>query len=341
LSIINKEKLNTLSGVIERSKKVLITTHVNSDGDAIGSTLALAHILKKAGKEVMVMTPNDFPEFLQWLPGQEFIAVHYRGANKIKEWAKEADLLFAVDYNDQTRLKNAEKIFTESTAFKVLIDHHPFPADFTDLDFSYTGFGSAAELLYNILKETGLASYMDHDIATCLFTGIMTDTGCFSFNSSYPEVYTTVSELLSYGIDKDFIYSKIYDNFSENRMRLMGYCLNEKMVLVPGFKVAYISISENEMKKFSHSPGDTEGFVNLPFSIKGVVFSALFIEKKDHVKISFRSRGTFPANEFSSKHFSGGGHLNASGGESKEALTKVIEKFISSLHLYKQLYHVD
>jgi bifunctional oligoribonuclease and PAP phosphatase NrnA len=180
---------------------------------------------------------------------------------------------------------------------------------------------------------------MDFDIATCLFTGIMTDTGCFSFNSSYPEVYISVAELLSFGIDKDYIYSKIYDNFSESRMRLMGYCLYEKMVLLPGARVAYICLSEDEMKRFSHSPGDTEGFVNLPFSIKGVIFAALFIEKKDHVKISFRSRGNFPANEFSNKHFSGGGHLNAAGGESKEPIDKVIEKFTSSLLLYKELYH--
>lgn len=332
---INKESVNKLKEKINTSSKILISTHLNADGDAIGTTLALAHLLKKEGKEVMVMTPNDFPEFLQWLPGQEYIAVYHRESKKIKAWSATADLLFAVDFNDPKRLKNAESIFTGSSAFKVLIDHHPFPVDFIDLSFSYTSLGSAAELMYYLIKELGYHHYVDKDIATCLYTGIMTDTGCFSFNSSYPGIFTTVSELLNFNIDKDYIYSRVYDNYSEERMRLTGYCLHEKMTVIQEYHTAYISLSSDELKRFNHSPGDTEGFVNLPFSIKGIIFTAIFIENKDYVKISFRSRGNFAVNEFSAKYFNGGGHINAAGGEWKESLLETIKRFTNLLPLFK------
>ena len=335
--MIHKEQIKKLKNIIDSSSRILISTHENSDGDAIGSTLALGMLLKKTGKEVLIMTPNDFPDFLRWMPGQELIAVHFREPGRIMEFAGKADLLFAVDYNDPARLKNAMKVFTESKAFKVLIDHHPFPVDFTDMSISDTELGSSAELLYYIISESGFGSLIDKDIATCLFAGIMTDTGCFSYNSSYPEVYQTVAELMIYGIDKDFIYSNIYENYSENRMKLMGYCLHHKMTVFPEFNTAFISLTRDEIKQFNHSPGDTEGFVNLPFSIKGIVFTAMFIEKKDYVKISFRSRGTFAVNDFSAKYFNGGGHLNAAGGEWKESLANTIKRFEELLPLFKDV----
>ncbi len=331
MKLINKEVIKKLKDVLKNSSKILITTHLNADGDAVGSSLALASLLKKLGKDVRIMTPNDFPEFLRWLPGQDMIIIHLKKPKETQIWAEKADLIFSIDYNDPKRLKYAEKIILGSKAYKVLIDHHPNPVNFADLFISHTEFGSAAELVYYLIMELGFADLIDRDIATCLFAGIMTDTGCFSYNCSYPEVFNTIARLMEYGIDKDNIYNKIYDNYSESRMRLMGYCLNEKMRVVHDYNTAYIFLSMEELKRFDHSPGDTEGFVNLPFSIKGIRFSALFIEKKDHIKISFRSRGRFDVNDFSSKYFNGGGHLNASGGEWKQSSDETIKRFVELL----------
>lgn len=331
MKILEKEKLDKLKEVIDRASAIFLTTHLNADGDAIGSTLALGLLLKKAGKEVKIMTPNDFPEFLQWLPGQDLISVFLKDPKTTINWANKADVIFAVDYNESGRLQKAEKYFLESNAFKVMIDHHPDPAVFVDLTVSVTNLGSTAELIYYLIRDLKFQNLIDQDIATCLFTGIMTDTGCFSFNSSYSGVFTAVAELLEYGLDKDSIYRNVYDNYSESRMRLMGYCLNEKMVVLPEYNTAYISLTEKELKSFKHIPGDTEGFVNLPFSIKGIRFTAIFLEKKEYIKISFRSRGNFDVNDFSAKYFNGGGHLNAAGGEWKQSLENTIKRFVSLL----------
>lgn len=327
MKIIADKDLKKLKLKIDNASDVLITTHVNADGDAIGSTLALAFILKKLSKRVMIITPNDFPGFLQWMPGQELINVDFKNPGKTKDWAEKADLIFAVDYNDPKRLKKAEEIILKSQAFKVLIDHHPFPVKFANLAISVTKVGSTAELLYYLICDLGFSHLIDKDIATCLYTGIMTDTGCFSYSCSYPEVFNVTAELLKYGIDKDQIYSNVYDNFTDSRMKLMGYCLYEKMVVLPEFNTAYISITEEELKKFNHLPGDTEGFVNLPFSIKGIRFTALFLEKKEFIKISFRSRGNFNVNEFSSRYFNGGGHKNAAGGEMRQSMENTLKHF--------------
>ena len=335
MKVFVKKDVVKLKEAIHNASSILITIHVNADGDAIGSALALDLILKKAGKEVMIMTPNDFPGFLHWMPGQDLITVDMKNPGKTKLWAGKADIIFSVDYNEPKRLKQAEKVILKSKAFKVMIDHHPDPADFADLCFSVTKLGSTAELIYYLIHAIGLQQHIDKDIASCLYAGIMTDTGCFSYNCSYPEVFNVTAELLNYGIDKDLIYSRIYDNFSEHRMRLMGYCLNKKMIVLSDFNTAYISITEKELKEFNHSPGDTEGFVNLPFSISGIRFTAFFIEKKEHIKISFRSRGNFPVNEFSAKYFNGGGHLNAAGGEWKQSLQNTVNRFSSLLPEFK------
>ena len=335
MEVFVKEDVAKLKEVIHNASSILITTHVNADGDAIGSALALALVLKKAGKEVMIMTPNDFPGFLHWMPGQDLITVDMKNPGKTRLWAEKADIIFSVDYNEPKRLKQAEKVILKSKAFKVMIDHHPYPADFTDLCISVVKLGSTAELIYYLIEALGLRHYIDRDIATCLYAGIMTDTGCFSYNSSYPEVFNVTAELLKFGIDKDKIYSSIYENFSEHRIRLMGYCLNEKMVVLSEYNTAYIYLNEKELKEYNHSPGDTEGFVNLPFSIRGIRFTALFLEKKENIKISFRSRGDFPANEFSAKYFNGGGHINAAGGEWKQSILITVKRFESLLPEYK------
>lgn len=316
-------------------KKIAIITHRNPDGDAIGSILALGGILKKIKHQVGMVVPNDFPEFLKWMPGSGDILVFNKEKEKTSKLLNDAELIFALDFNDLSRVKEFEEIIAGHQEYKVFIDHHPEPGNVADLMISSTKVSSTAELVYFFLHQMKLDQFIDKDIATCIYTGIMADTGCFSFNSSNPETYHAVSDLLKYGIEKDKIYGEVYDNFSYNRMRLMGYCLNEKMQYLPEFRTAFISLSSAELKKYNFTVGDSEGFVNLPLSIKGVIFSALFIENKDRIRISFRSKGNFAVNKISAEHFNGGGHMNAAGGELFESLEKSVEKFVKLLPAYK------
>lgn len=325
-----QEKLSDKSG------KIAILTHFNPDGDAIGSTLGLSRILTRIGHDCSVIVPNDFPEFLKWLPGAEDIILLPKHEAKVAEIIEASELLFFVDFNDIRRMKEIREPVSRSSAYRVLIDHHPDPIVTADSIISDTSVSSAAELVYRFIVENGLKKHMDKDIAVCLFAGVMTDTGCFSYNSSSIETYKFVTELLQYNIDKDQIYYRIYDNYSCDRMRLLGYCLNERMEYYPEYRTALIWLNRKDQEKYHFRTGDSEGFVNYPLSIKGVRFSAFFIEKKDHVKVSFRSKGDFPVNTFSASHFNGGGHRNASGGESVESLEAVLEKFRGLLPEYRE-----
>lgn len=331
----NKE-IKALKGLLGKSPKIVITTHQNPDGDAIGSMLGLFHFLKKMEHEVLPIVPNEYPEFLQWLPGHIEILDYSKNKESATRAVSQADLIFMVDYNNLKRSDSMKDVILGSKARKFIIDHHPFPSRDVDFTISKTEVSSTAELIYEVIESLDGLKHVDQTIATCLYTGIMTDTGCFSYNSSRTRTFEIVAKLLDYDIKKDEIYSNVYDNFSFQRMRLLGYCLNEKMQVFPEYKTALISISREEQKRYNFVTGDSEGFVNYPLSIKGVRFSAFFIEKKDRIKISFRSRGSFPVNAFSEKHFMGGGHLNASGGESTLTLDETVKKFIELLPQYTQ-----
>lgn len=327
------DKIRTL--LEGEKKKIAIVTHYNPDGDAIGSMLGLYLFLKKAGHEVTAISPDDFPAFLHWMKGVDDILIHFSKANRVKENISNTEIIFMVDFNHPDRLNNLSEITTNASAKKVLIDHHPNPYHFADITLSDTSVSSTAELIYHIIVNIGQNEIIDKDIATCLYCGIMTDTGCFSFNSSQPDTYKIISNLLKSGIDKDAIFSKVYENYSINRMHLMGFCLNEKMLVMEEFHTAIISLMQEELERFNHQPGDTEGFVNLPFSIKNIVFSILLIEKNDHIKMSFRSKNTFAANAFSEKYFNGGGHKNAAGGKSFASMADTIQKLVNLLPQYK------
>lgn len=331
-----EKDINSLNELIVQAKKPLIITHYNPDGDAIGSALGFYHYLLKKGKEPMVVTPNDYPEFLHWMPGNEKVVVYKRNNGTVLNALKEADVIFALDFNEPDRTEGLEKYLQEAPGKKVLIDHHPEPGDFADLEFSYTYYSSTAELVYHIIESLSDVDLIDPVIAECLYTGIMTDTGSFNYNSSNPFTYHVVSKLIELGINKDKIYWNIYDNYSIDRMRLLGYCLNQKMEVFPEYNAAYISISQKELDDFNFAPGDSEGFVNYPLSIKGIRFTAIFIEKDKHVKISFRSKGPFATNKFAEEHFHGGGHKNASGGYSYDNMSNTLEKFRKLLSKYKK-----
>lgn len=320
-------------------ENILIISHRNPDGDAMGSSLAMYNFLAQTKNTVNLMVPNDFPAFLKWMRSAGQTVIYSRQEEKAVKLLKATTILFTLDFNDPGRVREFEEHVKNSTALKVLIDHHPYPEDFADIAVSQTEVSSTAELIYEFMLALGHSELINKDVAECIYTGIMTDTGCFSFNSSRPETYRILSELLKLNIDKDKVYDLVYDNFTYERMRLMGHCLDAKMKYLPQYRTAFITLTQEEMREYNFRVGDSEGFVNLPLSIKGVVLSALFTEKTDMVKISLRSKGDFPVNRICSEHFNGGGHKNAAGGESYETLEKTVEKFISILPAYQEELH--
>jgi phosphoesterase RecJ-like protein len=335
MSISTKANYKMAGEWINEAAQIVVIPHHNPDGDAIGSALGAFNLLKKYGKKTHIISPNDFPEFLNWLPGRLDVIIASQKQGLAHSLIQQADLLIMTDFNCPTRIKGLQEWVLESKAKKILIDHHPEPKDFTDLVFSDTSVSSTAELLFEFFLGIGLEKFIDHDVAACLYAGIMTDTGSFSYNSSNPRTYEIVGSLLKQGIDKDKIHSLVYNNFSTGRMHLLGYCLHKKFVVLPEYKTGYISLTLDELKLFNFQPGDTEGFVNYPLSVKGIIFSAIFIENKDHVKVSFRSRGNFAANLFSEKHFRGGGHRNAAGGECELDLESCLKRFTGLLPQYR------
>jgi phosphoesterase RecJ-like protein len=328
-------EIRNLDALLKKSKQILILSHYNPDGDAIGSLLAMYHYLNKKGIKASAVVPNDYPEFLFWMKGTKDIVVFHNNRKKVSELVRNADVVICVDFNDFERLKGLGPLLKASSAKKVLIDHHPNPNGNFLIRIHDTSVSSTAELIYTYILKTGDSKILDVSIGECIFAGIMTDTGCFTFNSSSPATYRIVSDLLKLGINKDRVYNLVYDNFSYERMQLMGYCLNEKMVIIPELFTAYISLTSEEMDKFVFKSGDSEGFVNLPFSMKNIFISVLFSEKRDHVRISMRSRGDFAVNDFCEKHFNGGGHKNAAGGEIKLCMNDTIQKFRNVLESYK------
>ncbi len=327
-------KIQELKNVVTNSKNIVIIPHHNPDGDAIGAALSLKILFERMKKNSNVVSPSKYPEFLQWLPDNDNVLIYPYKKNTIIKTLENADLIFYVDFNSLKRLEESfetEFLKINRKAKTVLIDHHPDSQGIADVCFSDTSVSSTSELVYKIIEDANLQNFVNTQIAECLFTGIITDTGLLNYNSSKPQTFEIVSKLLAYNIDKQKIIDNIYNNFSANRMRLMGYCLNEKMEIFEKYNSALIWLNVDELQKYNFKAGDAEGFVNLPLSIKNINFSAIFIEKKDFIKASFRSKGDFPANIFAKKYFNGGGHLNAAGGKCFLSLSESIEKFRNSL----------
>ncbi|MCE5347404.1 MAG: bifunctional oligoribonuclease/PAP phosphatase NrnA [Bacteroidales bacterium] len=320
-----------LSKFISSSENTLIISHINPDGDAIGAQLALYHYLKSRGKNVSMMSPNNIQEFLKWMDGADLINVFIRDRKKCIKLIDKADLIIMLDFNHPDRLGEAENLVTVSHAKKVVIDHHLDPGNFTDLIISDPSKCSTSELLHELISEINGVQFISRPYAEALYVGIVTDTGNFEYGSYSSNTFRIVADLLDSGIEKERILNLVYNNFSSDRIRLQGYALNKRMVVLPEYKSAYIFLTKNDLKEYNHVKGDTEGFVNLPLSIKGIYFSTMFIEKDGFVKLSFRSKGKFPTHEFASQYFSGGGHLNASGGEYYDTLDNTINYFLKVL----------
>ena len=337
--VIAQAEVDHVEKWFERAEKIVIVSHVSPDGDAIGSSLGLYHFLTSQEKTVNVIVPNAFPEFLHWMPGAKEVIVY----DKYKEYAdkliNEADVLCCLDFNVLSRIDEMEEVVRNTPARKMMVDHHLYPGDFCRITISHPEISSTSELVFRLICQLGNFSDITKEGAECIYTGMMTDTGGFTYNSNDREIYYIISELLSKGIDKDEIYRKVFNTHSEGRLRLMGYVLYDKMQVFPEFNSALIWLDASEQKRFQYKKGDTEGFVNIPLSIKNVRFSVFLREdtEKKMIKVSLRSVGTFPCNKVASEFFNGGGHLNASGGEFYGPMEEAINLFKQALVKYQDL----
>jgi phosphoesterase RecJ-like protein len=328
LSKDTKELLNLFS----TSANIVLISHINPDGDAIGSQLALYHFLRSKGRNVSMITPNYLQEFLKWMTGADLIEIFIRDRKNCRKLIEKADLIVLLDFNHANRLGEAEELVKASRAKKVLIDHHLDPEVFTDIAISDTTKCSTAELVHEIIcSMNGDEVFSGKPYSEAIYVGIITDTGNFEHGSYSSRTFRIVADLLESGLEKEKILDRVYNNYSADRLRLQGFALNSRMVVIPEFKTAYICLSREDLKAHNHVKGDTEGFVNMPLSIKGVIFSAMFIEKDGFIKISLRSKGHFPTNEFATLYFSGGGHMNASGGEYFDTLENTVNYFLKVL----------
>ncbi|WP_372776351.1 bifunctional oligoribonuclease/PAP phosphatase NrnA [Mangrovibacterium sp.] len=333
----NIEDVNRLSvALAQQEEPIVIVPHVNPDGDAIGSVLGLAAILRNAGKNVVVISPNHFPDFLKWMKDSADVVVYVNAREKAVKILAKASMLICLDFNHLSRTGEMKDLIENWKGQSVLIDHHPYPQGFTDLQFSHPDYSSTAELVFHLVKAMGFEQSICKEAADCLFCGIMTDTGSFNYNVSDPQTFKTVSELLSFGVNPEEIHGRVFDNYSIDRMKLMGHCLSECMEVFPEYHAAVMYLSKETQKRFNYQKGDSEGFVNMPLSIQGIHFSAFFTENDDQIKASFRSKGEFAVNEFATAHFNGGGHRNAAGGEVFSSLESTVERFRKLLPEYKK-----
>ncbi|MEG1562695.1 MAG: DHH family phosphoesterase [Bacteroides sp.] len=336
--VIDQSKIDHFSKWIERADKIVIVSHVSPDGDAIGASLGLYHFLTSQDKNVNVIVPNAFPDFLKWMPGSKEVLLYDRYKEFADKLIAEADVICCLDFNALNRIEDMGAAVAASPAHKVMIDHHLHPEDFCSVILSYPALSSTSELIFRLICRMGDFSEISREGAACIYTGMMTDTGGFTYNSNSREIYFIISELLSKGIDKDDIYRKVYNTYSESRLRLMGYVL-ANMRVYADHNAALISLTCKEQGQFDYIKGDSEGFVNIPLTIKNVCFSCFLREDRERplIKISLRSVGTFPCNKLAAEFFHGGGHLNASGGEYYGTMEEAVKVFEQALEKYKPL----
>jgi phosphoesterase RecJ-like protein len=317
-------------------RKVLIITHFKPDADALGSSLGLAGYLRKKGHDVKVITPSDYPDFLTWLPGNSEVVIFNKDKIKdFEEMTSHSDLIFCLDFSNLKRINDLGELVERSPAKKVMIDHHLDPEDFADFVQWDVAAASTAELIYALIHDLGEARAVDQDIANCLYAGLMTDTGGFRHSNTTKKVFETAAALVEHGAEPARVSKLIYDTNTLERMRLMGFVLHERLNVIPEYRTAYIALRIEDLKKFSSQTGDTEGLVNFGLSVKGVRLAVLISERRENVKLSFRSLGNFSVNDFARKHFDGGGHKNAAGGQTTMGFDQTLKKFLDLLPGYK------
>jgi bifunctional oligoribonuclease and PAP phosphatase NrnA len=331
------KNLEIFKEYLSTRRKVVIVTHFKPDADALGSSLGLARYLKKKGHTVNVITPSDYPDFLAWMPGNRDVLIYQKERpEKANELVKAADTIFCLDFSSLNRINDLGELVKTSGAKKILIDHHLEPESFADFEQWDDRAASTAELVYQLIESMGDRGLVDAETANCLYAGIMTDTGGFRHSNTNHKQFSVAGELVGLGADPSKVSKLIYDTNSIERLRLMGYVLSNKLQVLPEFRTAYIVLSAEELKRFSSQTGDTEGLVNYGLSVKGVKLSVMISDRKENIKLSFRSLGSFSVNDLARAHFNGGGHRNAAGGQTTLTLEETLQKFLSLLPDYRE-----
>lgn len=325
---MNEKEISAIKELLATPKKIAIIPHRSPDGDAMGSTLGLYHFLLKLNHFPIVIIPNDFPNFLSWLPASEHVLVYENDKDHVTKILYEQELIFTLDFNALHRTGEMEHVLNKLEVPFIMIDHHQSPDSYAAITYSDTSTGSTCEMIYNFIEFLGEKKYLDKTIATCLYTGIFTDSGGFKYPKTTGKTHRIVAEFIELGAENTEIPALLFDNNSYNRLQLLGRSL-QNMKVVPELNTAYITLSQKELDEFHFQKGDTEGTVNYGLTIKGIVFAAIFIEHRDEnvIKISFRSQGLFDVNQFARNHFNGGGHINAAGGKSYDTLENTVKKF--------------
>lgn len=333
---MNFEDVNSVKALLSKPQKIVIVPHKNPDGDAIGSTLGLWHFLKNMGQEATIVAPNDYPKFLKWMPGNDFILNFERNNAESKEKIFEATLIFTLDFNHLGRVGQMQPVLEEASAQFIMIDHHQAPADYAKITYSDVTMSSTCEMVYNFFEILDASDSITSDIANCLYTGIMTDTGSFKFASTTSRTHRVIADLIDKGAKNTQIHHAIFDTNTPARLHLLG-CALKNMVILDNYRTAYITLTQEELDAYDYKKGDTEGFVNYGLTLDGIIFAVIFIENKEEgiIKISFRSVGDFSVNEFARAHFDGGGHDNAAGGKSEIPMKETTKRFEKLLANYK------
>lgn len=334
---MNLEEINAVKKLLSKPQKIVIVPHKNPDGDAIGSTLALWHYLKNMEHDAFIISPNSYPKFLKWIPGNEQILNFEKENSQAKEKIRQASLIFTLDFNHLGRIGQMEPALEEASAEFIMIDHHQAPSDYAHITYSDITMSSTCEMVYNFLEFLGDTDRITPKMADCLYTGIMTDTGSFKYSSTTSRTHKVVAQLIEKGAENTKIHNLVYDTNTPSSLHLLG-CALKNMVILEEYNTAYIILSQEELDANNFQKGDTEGFVNYGLTLKGINFAVIFIENKEEgiIKISFRSEGDFSVNEFARKHFNGGGHTNAAGGRSDISLTETAKHFVALLKGYKE-----
>ena len=341
--ILSQKELFTLLQLIKDCRNVVVCSHRGPDGDAMGSSLGWAEYLRHLGKQVSIIMPNPCPDFLRWMPGAQNVKFYSEAAEESERLIKQADLIFLMDMNSVTRLQDMSAPIEKSKAKRIIIDHHLDPQTNVDLVISRPKMSSTSELVLRMLYQMGGYDQMSRSGAACIYTGMMTDTGAFTYNSNDPEIYVCISLLLKKRIDKDRIYRNVHNNYSEHRLRLQGYILHKKTEFFEGRRAAIFTVTREEMKEFKFIRGDMEGVVNMPLQVRGMRLSISLREdtEKDVIRVSLRSVDDFPCNKMAEQFFNGGGHLNASGGELPFPMEEAVETAKRAIEAFKdQLYGV-
>jgi phosphoesterase RecJ-like protein len=325
---MNIQDIEAIQLLLATPKKIAIIPHRGPDGDAMGSTLGLYHFLLKNKHHPVVVSPNEFPDFLAWMPGSETVKIFEKDKQNCTKILENAEIIFTLDFNALHRTGEMEHVLAKLKAPFVMIDHHQKPDDYAVVTYSDTSFGSTCEMLYNFILFLGKKQDIDKTIGTCIYTGILTDSGSFRFPKTTGTTHRIVAELIDLGVENTEIPSLLFDNSSYGRLQILGRAL-QNMIILPEHKTAYTTLTQEELNSFDYVKGDTEGIVNYGLSIKGILFTAIFIENKEEkiIKISFRSQGDFDVNQFARDYFNGGGHRNAAGGKSSDTMEETKKKF--------------